>query len=932
MNVLATRLRPKGALRAGLVALTACLSMLLVTAAAFAIPMPEPGYTVPVDAYEMDNTQALAKPITVGATPQVHTMHAALNPDWVKFPARAGSTYVIDNPDYNSMPVGMKLQGEMFRGMPIVFELLDASGNVLARSAGFDSRAFSAKRPPFMNEQLVWKAPKNQTVYVRISTFPSVDYPQIGGYLVQVRSVVPQITGQLTNPDGEPAAYVYVSAHPAEFLPPDNNVAAETIGGFSSAETYTDEDGNYVLYGLDDGEYNVFFEGSDYYWGNSYLQDEAYDDVHPSDMQSPRALRVGGMAERTGIDAQLDVGPAFISGRVVDEDGEGIEGIEVRPFLYSGSYWYNPSYQYYAITDADGYYVCRNGGSGTWRIGFFDGTPNNRYFPEYYNDATTVDAGTNIVVMGGGVGGYDATLTAIPTLATGTVEDEDGQPLEDVAVEAYDALTSNYITTVYTDENGDWAFNHDDAYTALKFYITDGWDEYAPEWYDDQPTISSATTVTADAEEPQHLATVLEYQLPALSGEITDVNTAAPVAGAQVWLYDYSGTNWFPIDSTVTDADGYYEFPVIYNTEFIVKVYDASGFYATEYYNNVASPFRAQWLNAYPGADLQIDMSLQPQGDRVYGPNRFSTAVAAAKQAFPEWSGVHDVIIASGDDAAAADPLASASLSWAYNAPLLLTKKVGTPAETLAALKAMDVEAEGDLVIHVVGGPGSIPEARMAEMEAIVGETDIERLPYGDRYETARQIALRVHEIAEDTGRDPGMAFIANGSDYGKFFDALSASAVSAHTGSPILLTTTSEVPSATLTALEEIQADDVFVVGGKGSVPDSAMTKVDATARLAGKDRYETSVILAKFGGQYGWLSYTQVGLAAAMPDGMTGGAAMGLLGGPMLITRADSLPSVTYKFIDDNDQLIEHAVIFGGSASVGGPVTQAVKQALKQ
>jgi putative cell wall-binding protein len=290
------------------------------------------------------------------------------------------------------------------------------------------------------------------------------------------------------------------------------------------------------------------------------------------------------------------------------------------------------------------------------------------------------------------------------------------------------------------------------------------------------------------------------------------------------------------------------------------------------------------------------------------------------------------VIIASGDDAAAADPLASASLSWAYDAPLLLTKKVGTPAETLAALKAMDAEAEGDLVIHVVGGPGSIPEARMAEMAAIVGDGDIERLPYGDRYETARQIALRVHEIAEDTNRDPGMAFIANGSDYGKFFDALSASAVSAHTGSPILLTTTSEVPSATLTALGEIQADDVFVVGGKGSVPDSAMTKVDATARLAGKDRYETSVILAKFGGQYGWLSYTQVGLAAAMPDGMTGGAAMGLLGGPMLITRADSLPSVTYKFIDDNDQLIERAVIFGGSASVGGSVTQAVKQALKQ
>jgi len=57
-----------------------------------------------------------------------------------------------------------------------------------------------------------------------------------------------------------------------------------------------------------------------------------------------------------------------------------------------------------------------------------------------------------------------------------------------------------------------------------------------------------------------------------------------------------------------------------------------------------------------------------------------------------------------------------------------------------------------------------------------------------------------------------------------------------------------------------------------------------------------------------------------------------MGLLGGPMLVTSSSSLPSVTYKFIDDNDQFIDHAVIFGGAESVSAAISTSVKQALKQ
>ena len=882
-----------------------------------------------MDAYEVDNTQALAKAITVGVIPQQHTMHAALNYDWVKFPAKAGGTYVIDNPGYQSSPRFASARLDGSGDMRVVLELFDSSGAVLARSQGFVSRDFTNGPSRFMAEQIVWKAPKAQTVYVRVSSFPDRNYDQTGAYLLQVRSVVPQITGKVTTPDGKPAAYAYVSADSGS-----TGLASKTAqpSVWSAAEALTDENGGYVLFGLDDGNYQVHFDG--FQWMNSSLQGEAYDDVHDNDTDAPKLINVGGMKQTTGIDAQLDLGAEFISGRVVDEDGNGVEGIDVMPYtFYSwGSYWYFPSWDYSATTDADGYYVCRNGYNGTWRLGFVDNTDNMAYVSEFWNDTPDVDSASNIVVSGGSAAGsYDATLTGIPELAHGLVTNTAGDPLDGILVMLYD-LSGNNFCNVYTDADGTWNAHLAGEYSKAKIKFMDNGDSYyATQWYDNKPDQSSSDTVTLGPGSPT-LSTIMVAEKPSLTGVVTDAKTGAKAAGVQVWLYDYTGTNWFPIDSTVTDANGAYSFQTVRNSEFVVKYYDSTGFFTAEYYNNVSSPFRASWQSADVGSDLKINASLQPQGDRVYGMNRFGTAVAAAKQTFPEWAGVQDVIVASGDDAAAADPLASASLSWAYNAPLLLTRKSGTPAETLVALREIDAAAGGTLRIHVVGGPGSVPDARLSEMAAVVGAADLERLPYGNRYETARQIALRVHDIAVAQGKDPGVVFVANGSESAKFVDALSASAISARTGAPILFTTTGDVPSATKLALGEVAADTVYVVGGNSSVPESAYTQTGADARLAGRDRYETSVMLAKFGGEKGWLSYTQIGLAAALPDGMTGGVAMGLLGGPLLITHADYLPNATYKFIDDNDQFIEHAVVFGGSTSVAGAISQSVKRALRQ
>lgn len=919
-----------GARRA--LALAAATCLLVVVWAGVALAAEPAG--VPLDPWEPDNVLSLAKPITVGAPPQERTMHTVLNVDWVKFPARAGSTYVIDSPDRFSMPRSLGLKLLKYRPSTVMLELLSANGEVLARSQGYyDSKFFGGLSMFDAGEQIVWKAPASGTVYLRVTAYPDPE-PLLGAYLLQVKSVVPQITGRVTTPDGEPAAFCWVMAR-AQGIGAESVSAVPVFDAWSSAGAYTDIDGNYVLYGMDDGEYEVRFDS--YYWNGEYLDNERYDDVHDNDLGSadPKLLSISGMKQNSGIDAQLDRADAFISGRVVDESGDPIQGIQVTPYIDSGWGWYQDGSAYRDITDENGEYSVRGGFDGQWRLLFQDEAyyGDARYVSEYWDDATSVYSATSIGVSDGmASGSYDATLTGYALRAKGKLTGPGDVAIADAAVSILDVDSGSELGYVYTDVNGVWEFHSNSDFSDAKVSFHDHSGMYREEWYDNQSTFESATVVAMDSRNPATVDAELSVYPPSLIGVVTDAHSGAKAAGVQVWLYDYTGISWYPIDSTVTDANGAYTFPRIDDREFVVKFYDPTGFYAPEYYDNVVSPFRAAWQHAGWGEALEINVSMQPQGDRLYGANRFSTAVSAAKQAFPEWSGVEHVIIAAGDDAAAADPLAAGSLSWAYDAPLLLTRKIVTPAETADALEEISDAAERGVMVHVVGGPGSIPEARIAELEEIVGADNVERLPYGDRYETARQIALRVHGIALDGGRDPEVAFVANGSDYAKFFDALSASAISARTGAPILLTTTGAVPAATMTALDELEADKVYVVGGAGSVPNSAYTAMGASARLAGADRYATSVMLAKFGGTQGWLSYSQIGLAAATPDGATGGSAMGLLGGPMLVTQSGSLPQVTYNFIDDNDQFIERAIIFGGPASISGSVTQSVTQALKQ
>lgn len=305
--------------------------------------------------------------------------------------------------------------------------------------------------------------------------------------------------------------------------------------------------------------------------------------------------------------------------------------------------------------------------------------------------------------------------------------------------------------------------------------------------------------------------------------------------------------------------------------------------------------------------------------DRLAGEDRYATSVASARASWPGWTGIDRVIIASGEPAALADPLTAGSLCWAYDAPLLLVRHGSIPpvvSSALAEIRAANPQVD----VTIVGGASRVGPDVVAELAAIVAPGAVEQ-PWteGTRYDTAAGVALRSAEVARDTSRTvPARALVANGADWFGFADALSLSAVSARTGIPVLLTEQDMLPEAVESVLATLPAGDVLVAGGSGAVSDAVYGLIGGTERWSGMDRYATSVAVATGARSRGWLVGNTVGLAASVPDALTGSISMARTGGPLLVTRPAGLHPVTTTHLTSLTGTVDSATIFGGPGAV--------------
>jgi len=194
---------------------------------------------------------------------------------------------------------------------------------------------------------------------------------------------------------------------------------------------------------------------------------------------------------------------------------------------------------------------------------------------------------------------------------------------------------------------------------------------------------------------------------------------------------------------------------------------------------------------------------------RWSGANRFETAAAISAQSFAP--GVPVAYLATGRTFP--DALSGGAVAGRMAGPILLVDSNAVPAATAAELARL-VPAR----IEVLGGTSVISEGvRLAVDQYTTGS--VTRLAGADRYGTSVQISQSAYASSDSV-------FIATGTNYP---DGLAGGPVAALMPGPLLLVSSTQLPSVVRTELQRLGPNRVFVLGGTGVVSSTVVDAIDA-------------------------------------------------------------------------------------------------------
>lgn len=296
-----------------------------------------------------------------------------------------------------------------------------------------------------------------------------------------------------------------------------------------------------------------------------------------------------------------------IKGKVVDDAyKEPLEGIAVNGYKYDST---DPTFMDWVgmtYTEADGTYDLVVP-PGQIVVEFMQEPP-NRYLFEFHNN-TRDWASTTKLTLGSGatISGINASLGLGATISGKLLDSATGEPLEGIRV------TANYDE----DNNGEAFSRTDGTYevTGLPsgtFNVlfndigqTDpsGESVYVTEWYNNVPTLSTATAITLTAPASRTNVNASLTKGGSITGTVTESGTGKVIYqndgewynSINVSLTDVSGNELF---GDTTDSKGRYFFGGVpagtYKVKFCDWGYDALGdpgnaFYTTQWYSNKAT-------------------------------------------------------------------------------------------------------------------------------------------------------------------------------------------------------------------------------------------------------------------------------------------------------------------------------------------------------
>lgn len=286
------------------------------------------------------------------------------------------------------------------------------------------------------------------------------------------------------------------------------------------------------------------------------------------------------------------------------------------------------------------------------------------------------------------------------------------------------------------------------------------------------------------------------------------------------------------------------------------------------------------------------------QPDRISGDDRIDTSIQISKEYYDK---AKTVIVVRND--LFPDSMTASVLAKLKDAPILLN-----PTDKLDSRVGNEIKRLGASEVIVVGGPNSVSENVREGLRLYDSDKNVERISGADRYGTSEMVARRVVGI---TGKK-NKGVVASGE---VFPDALAVGTFASRDGYPILLVEKNKVPVQITNAINDLEIKDTYIAGGVNTISNSVERSLpNVVERMAGEDRYATSVAIAK--SKFKDSSRAFIASGEEFADALVISPISGKYNRPTLLTRSYMVPSVVKNYVRDSK--INMITAIGGNKTI--------------
>lgn len=475
--------------------------------------------------------------------------------------------------------------------------------------------------------------------------------------------------------------------------------------------------------------------------------------------------------------------------------------------------------------------------------------------------------------------------------------------------------------SVLTDRNGNYTIaglapgDYSIQFTNFGLGIFD--QAYVPQWWNNVATEADATVTTVVAGQDASDRDAVLIPGARITGLVTDSNDE-PLDDIYVPVWQKVASDWKLIATERTYSGEYWVTPLTVG-EYKVGFSDSDAeaeelvgdLYDPQYYPGKSTFEDAETIvieeagEVVELAPVKLSEATAPAmpTERLFGDDRYNTAVEISQAYEP---GVDVVYVATG--ASFPDALAAAPAAAKQGGPLLLTTDSSLP----AAVKT-EIERLQPKKIVVVGGETVVSASVFDELKALAPE--IRRDSGGDRFETANTIVRNAFGTSGTT-----TAFIATARN---FPDALAASAAAGAAGAPVILVNgeASNITASTSKLLNDLKVSKLSIAGGTTAVSAKIETALKwivgspNVTRFNGEDRYQTSGAINRASFTSSASVYLAVGTGYA--DALAGAALAGKNKAPLYTVQDHCVPS--FVLADIASLGAEKVVLLGGPSALG-------------